>query len=111
MPNWSKTGDCGAHLEEIDILALIRIWCAIMCAGGTKVAAELLNEKQVSSDYTLTIPWLRRARLERRGPAFLRIGKRLIRYRRSDIEAFLERRLVRTDEHDHNEEPGRAPGA
>lgn len=61
---------------------------------------ELLCERAVAGEYGLSIPWLRRARLERHGPAFLRVGTRMVRYRRADVEAFLESRVV---------QPGRAP--
>lgn len=57
---------------------------------------ELLTEREVSARYRLSVPWLRRARLERRGPTFLKVGERMVRYRRTDIEAFLESRLVET---------------
>lgn len=57
---------------------------------------ELLTEREVSADYNISVPWLRRARVDRRGPAFLRVGERMIRYRRADIEAFLESRVVDT---------------
>jgi hypothetical protein len=50
---------------------------------------ELLNERGVFGHYGLTIPWQRRARRERRGPSFLKLGK-MVRYRRRDIEAYLE---------------------
>jgi predicted DNA-binding transcriptional regulator AlpA len=60
------------------------------------VQSELLSERQVEADYQLSAPWLRRARRERRGPAFLRVGKRMVRYRRADVEAFLESRVVQT---------------
>ena len=60
------------------------------------VQSELLSERDVAADYRLSIPWLRRARLERQGPAFLRIGKRMVRYRRADVEAFLESRTINT---------------
>jgi predicted DNA-binding transcriptional regulator AlpA len=54
----------------------------------------LLKEREVASRYGLSVPWLRRARVERRGPPFLRVHRRMIRYRRADIEAFLESRVV-----------------
>ena len=73
--------------------------------------AELLTEREVSARYGISVPWLRRKRVERRGPAFLKVGERMVRYRRTDIEAFLERRLVRTDERDHSAEPDRTPGS
>ena len=57
---------------------------------------ELLTEREVAGRYRLSIAWLRRARVERRGPTFLRVGVRMIRYRRADIEAFLESRIINT---------------
>jgi predicted DNA-binding transcriptional regulator AlpA len=56
---------------------------------------EVLNERQVEEVYGFTIPYLRRARRERRGPRFLKLGK-LVRYRKSDIESFLSASAVET---------------
>jgi hypothetical protein len=61
------------------------------------VEIELLTEREVAGRYRLSIGWLRRARVERRGPTFLRVGDRMIRYRRADIEAFLDSRIINTD--------------
>ncbi len=58
-------------------------------------APEILNERQVQDVYGFTIAYLRRARRERRGPRFLKVGK-LVRYRRSDIEAYLSAHAVET---------------
>lgn len=60
--------------------------------------AEILNERQVQETYGLGIPYLRRARRERRGPRFLKLGK-LVRYRRADIEAYLAAHAVETRDH------------
>jgi predicted DNA-binding transcriptional regulator AlpA len=49
---------------------------------------ELLTEKAVAQQYSLSLPWLRKARSQRRGPKFIRVS-RMVRYWRSDIEAFL----------------------
>jgi predicted DNA-binding transcriptional regulator AlpA len=57
--------------------------------------SEILNERQVQEFYGFSIPYLRRARHERRGPRFLKVGK-LVRYRRSDIEAYLTAHAVET---------------
>jgi len=57
--------------------------------------AEILNERQVQEFYGFSIPYLRRARRERRGPRFLKVGK-LVRYRKSDIEAYLAAHAVET---------------
>ena len=56
---------------------------------------EVLNERQVQELYGFSIPYLRRARREKRGPRFLKLGK-LVRYRRSDIEAYLNAHSVET---------------
>lgn len=58
--------------------------------------AELLTEREVAGRYRLSVAWLRRARIARRGPVFLRVGDRMIRYRTVDIEAFLESRIIST---------------
>jgi hypothetical protein len=58
---------------------------------------EVLNEKEVSAIYGLSIPFLRRARRERRGPRFLKISKS-VRYRRTDMEAYLDAHQIETRE-------------
>jgi predicted DNA-binding transcriptional regulator AlpA len=57
--------------------------------------SEVLNERQVQEVYGFSVPYLRRARRERRGPRFLKVGK-LVRYRKSDVEAFLSAHAVET---------------
>jgi len=54
---------------------------------------ELLTEREILGRYGLSIPWQRRTRRERRGPPFLKLGK-MVRYRRRDIEAYLEANRV-----------------
>ena len=56
---------------------------------------EILNEREVWEMYGFTLPYLRRARRERRGPRFLKVGK-LVRYRRSDVENYLTAHAVET---------------
>jgi predicted DNA-binding transcriptional regulator AlpA len=56
---------------------------------------ELLSEKKVWQRYRLTIPWLRRARREGRGPKYMKLT-RMVRYRPSDIEAYLAAHTVET---------------
>jgi len=58
---------------------------------------DLLNESEVDQQYGLSRPWLRRCRLERRGPRFIKLG-RMVRYRRQDIEAYLSLHAVETFE-------------
>jgi predicted DNA-binding transcriptional regulator AlpA len=58
---------------------------------------EVLNEREVWEEYGFTIPFLRRARRERRGPRFLKVGK-MVRYRRADIELYLSAHAVETSD-------------
>jgi predicted DNA-binding transcriptional regulator AlpA len=64
---------------------------------GSEIMSDkrLLNEREVYQGYGLSIPWLRKARFQRTGPAFVKIG-RLVRYRISDIERFLSERVIHT---------------
>jgi predicted DNA-binding transcriptional regulator AlpA len=62
--------------------------------------SELLSEREVLSEYRLKISWMRRARREKRGPVFLKFGRRMVRYRRKDIEAYLSAHVVQTLEAD-----------
>jgi predicted DNA-binding transcriptional regulator AlpA len=56
---------------------------------------EVMTERQVSELFGFSVPYLRRARRERRGPRFLKLGK-LVRYRRADVEAYLNAHAVET---------------
>lgn len=58
---------------------------------------EVLNEREVWEEYGFTIPFLRRARRERRGPRFMKVGK-MVRYRRSDVETYLSAHVVETSD-------------
>ncbi len=58
----------------------------------------LLSEKEVEQEYGFTRSWLRRCRLERRGPQFVRFSSRLVRYRRGDLEEYLARCTVQTED-------------
>lgn len=58
-------------------------------------STEILTEKDVYKDYRLTGPWLRKRRRLGDGPTYMKIG-RLIRYRRSDIEAYLADRTIKS---------------
>jgi len=65
-------------------------------------SSQLLTEREVSAEYGLTIPWLRKKRFLRNGLTFLKID-RSVRYRRMDIERYLAACVVET----HN--PAKAP--
>ena len=49
---------------------------------------EMLNERQVAEYLNMSLASLRKWRLFRRGPKFVKLG-RAIRYRRTDVEAWL----------------------
>jgi predicted DNA-binding transcriptional regulator AlpA len=64
---------------------------------GSNFDREVFTETEVCRRYRLSVPWLRRARLERRGPQYLKIG-RMVRYRRQDVEEYLAQYAVETTE-------------
>jgi predicted DNA-binding transcriptional regulator AlpA len=51
---------------------------------------SLMTEKEVDAHYGIGVPKLRRHRLERTGPNYLKLN-RLVRYRKDDIEAAREK--------------------
>lgn len=55
----------------------------------------LLNEREVASEYGLSVPWLRRQRLFKTGPVYLKVGRNVL-YRRTAIEEFLNNCEVKT---------------
>ena len=54
---------------------------------------SLLNESQVAKILQLTPRALQRWRLEGRGPRFVRLSRRCIRYKREDICQWIENRI------------------
>jgi excisionase family DNA binding protein len=58
---------------------------------------ELLTQQQLAHELQVSLRTLERWRQEGTGPAFIRIG-RFPRYRRSDIDAWLERQRRTGDE-------------
>lgn len=50
---------------------------------------ELLNEKQVAQLLGLPVSTLQFFRRVRRGPVYIKLG-RLVRYRRSDLDAWMQ---------------------
>jgi excisionase family DNA binding protein len=61
------------------------------------MAEELLTQKQLADELQVSLRTLERWRQEGSGPAFIRVG-RSPRYRRSDIDAWLERQRRTRDE-------------
>jgi len=55
----------------------------------TTTTEEYLEEKSVRRQYALSVPWLRKRRCLGLPPKYYRVG-RMIRYKRTDIEEFLQ---------------------
>jgi hypothetical protein len=62
-----------------------------MAKANPPLLSELLNEKEVAANYTVSVSTVRRWRLTGGGPRFIKIGA-LVRYRVGDVIAFLESR-------------------
>ena len=56
---------------------------------------NVLNEREAAAVVGCSVALLRKWRLFREGPSYVKIG-RLVRYRQSDLDAFLESHLVET---------------
>lgn len=52
-------------------------------------ATDLLDEKEAAKYLRLSPATLRNWRAARRGPAVVRVGKRAVRYRFGELEAFI----------------------
>lgn len=51
--------------------------------------ADLLSEIEVAASLSVAIPTLRNWRWRGEGPRFVKLGKRAVRYRRADVDAFI----------------------
>ncbi len=56
--------------------------------------ADLLNPQQTAEYTGLTVPTLQRLRTEGTGPCFIKLGKRRVAYRLSDIRSWLDERVA-----------------
>ena len=52
--------------------------------------SRLLTQEQVAERWGFAVKTLERWRAEGRGPKFARFSKRMVRYRETDIEAFIK---------------------
>jgi len=68
---------------------------ASLAAQGAGDPDELLDTMQTAAWLGLSHQWLEAARSRGDGPRFVRLTPRRIRYRRSDVLAFLEARAHR----------------
>jgi hypothetical protein len=85
-----KTSNQGGNLRYI-LCPLTDLKCLSHHAGMTPAHTQsqgLLTEKQASRVLTVSVAALRRWRIERRGPRYLKLGS-LVRYRVPDLEAWL----------------------
>jgi len=62
--------------------------------GDSLTSGSLLTEAQVASALGLSKATLRKWRCQRHGPAFLRLSRRCIRYRSSDVQAFVSEHVA-----------------
>jgi excisionase family DNA binding protein len=53
---------------------------------------ELMTEAAVARLLAVSLSTMKRLRVSGEGPRSIRVGKRAIRYRRSDVDAWLQRR-------------------
>ena len=52
-------------------------------------AAPLLDERELAARLRVSLSTLRNWRVARRGPAYIKVGMRSVRYRLADVEQFL----------------------
>ncbi|MFA6010352.1 MAG: helix-turn-helix domain-containing protein [Desulfobacteraceae bacterium] len=57
-------------------------------------SSEILTEKEAAKVLSLSVFTLRNRRCQRQKPDYLKYGGRAVRYRRSDLEAFINSHLV-----------------
>ena len=57
---------------------------------------SVLSTNQVAELTQLSIPMLQRMRSDGTGPPFVKLGSRRVGYRKSDVEAWLASRVVRS---------------
>jgi excisionase family DNA binding protein len=56
---------------------------------------HLLNEQEAAAYLGCSVGLLRKWRLFRQGPAYVRLGGRLVRYERSALDAYINAAIVR----------------
>ena len=61
---------------------------------ASSVNDRLLSQRQTADYLGLTIPTLQRQRTDGTGPRFLKLGRRKIAYRLSDIHTWIDGRVV-----------------
>ena len=54
----------------------------------------LLNEHQLAAQFNISVATVRRWRLLRQGPKWLKLGSAAVRYRPEDVQAYLDGRAA-----------------
>lgn len=63
-------------------------------ASWDKACRELLSRDQIEAEYGITRRWLELAALSGDGPPMIKISRRMVRYQRGVLEAWLTARTV-----------------
>jgi len=66
--------------------------------------AKLLDESQTAHYLNMSASFLRKARLKRTSPPYIKIG-RVVRYRMSDLQEFVENRIVMPSNESNKRQP------
>lgn len=61
---------------------------------GAVSSADLLDESEAATKLSVAVQTLRNWRWRGEGPRFVKLGKRAVRYRRGDLDAFVEAGLT-----------------
>ncbi|MFT4247641.1 MAG: helix-turn-helix domain-containing protein [Pseudomonas sp.] len=60
-----------------------------MTSNTLPAPGDLLDEKEAAALLAMKVATLRNWRALRTGPRYVKVGKRAVRYRRADLEAFI----------------------
>jgi predicted DNA-binding transcriptional regulator AlpA len=63
-----------------------------------KERSSLLKPEDVAEITGLSVETLAQWRSQKRGPKFVKISRNCVRYRQSDLDAWVSERIVRTDQ-------------
>lgn len=64
---------------------------AAQCPGD---ASDLLNSRDIAAWFGVSVLWVELGRIKNYGPPFVRLGPKLVRYRRGDVLTWLESRAT-----------------
>lgn len=63
---------------------------------GQNASDQFLNEKQVAELTGISISTLRQARMKKEGIPYMKVGKKLVRYRLSEVINYMDSKRVET---------------